>query len=67
MGHHPDKVVYGEGWCGLHRDHSMRMTGSNVASMFLVARCGGHWDDDAPVQGGMNVWVNSMAEVCRGA
>ena len=29
--------------------------------MFLVARCGGHWDDDAPVQGGMNVWVDSRA------
>jgi hypothetical protein len=37
VGHHPDKVVYGEGWCG------------------------GHWDDDAPVQGGMNVWIDSIA------
>ena len=37
VGHHPDKVVYGEGYCGAH------------------------WDDDAPVQGGMNVWVDSIA------
>lgn len=37
VGHHPDKVVYGEGWCGAH------------------------WNDDAPVQGGMNVWIDSIA------
>jgi hypothetical protein len=36
VGEHPDRVVYGEGYCGAH------------------------WDDDAPVQDGMNVWVNSI-------
>ena len=39
VGDHPDRVVYGEGWCGAH------------------------WADDAPVQGGMNVWVNAIVTV----
>ena len=39
VGHHPDKVVYGEGYCGAH------------------------WNDDAPVHGGMNVWVDSIAAI----
>ena len=33
VGHHPDKVVYGEGWCGLHRDqyaHDWKQCGFNV-------------------------------------
>ena len=61
VGDHPDRVVYGEGYCGAHWDDVSTQAPpfACVASVLSDRLC----LQDAPVQGGMNVWVNSIITI----